>query len=185
MTAPVLSPQGIVIAVVFAVCMAALLIWMFRVPRPVSAEVAKVRRSLDFIRLILVPTTAAPYSERAVELACRLAQEHGAQLLLVYVVEVPRTLPLGAPLEQAEKDAAAALETARTVVSLHNLEADSLVQRARLAGDGIIAAAKDHRADLIVLGIGPHRPAAHLWGSTAEALLHRAPCEVIFDKLPD
>ena len=180
----VLAPPGIAIAVVFAVAIVVLMVWMFRVPRPIAEEVAKARRSLDVARLIVVPTIKAAYSERAVELACRLAQEQRAEILLVYVVEVPRTLPLSAPLEQAEQEAKAALETARAVVALHNLPVSTLVQRAREAGDGIITAAKDHRADLIVVGIGPHRGGSHLWGGTSETLLHRASCEVIFDKLP-
>jgi nucleotide-binding universal stress UspA family protein len=180
----VFAPQGIVIAVAFALAMIAVMAWMFHVPRPVAAEVAKARRSLDVARLILVPTIKAAYSERAVELACRLAQEQRAEILLVHVVEVPRTLPLGAPLEEADREAEASLQTAKAVVALHSLPAKTLVQRAREAGDGIITAAKDSRADLIVVGIGPHRGGHHLWGGTSETLLHRAPCEVIFDKLP-
>jgi nucleotide-binding universal stress UspA family protein len=181
----VLSPQGIVIAIVFAAAVGTVMIWMFRVPRPVSEDVAKARRSLDIARLILVPTIGAAYSQRGVELACRLAQEHGAEILLVYIVEVPRTLPLGAVLPEAEQEAEEALKTASEVVMLHNLPVDTYVQRAREAGDGIISAAKDRRADLIVMGIASRSHASHLWGRTADALLHRAPCEVIFDKLPE
>jgi len=178
-----MSATGVVIALLFMSAMALLLWWMFRVPPPVAAEVAKARRSLDVARLILVPTTGQPYSQRAVELACRLAQEHRAEIMLVYVVEVPRTLGLDAPLDPAEREAQQALETGREVVLLHNLPVRTMVRRAREAGDGIIAAARDHNADLIVMGIaGNHR--GHTWGRTAEALLHRAPCEVIFDRLP-
>lgn len=184
MSSVVLAPQGIAVAVVFTAAMVTVMVWMFRVPRPVSAEVAKARRSLDAARLILVATIKTDYAERAVELACRLAQEQRAEILLVYVIEVPRTLPLSAPLEQAEEEAKAALATAKAVVALHNLPVSALVQRAREAGDGLITAAKDHRADLMVVGIGPHRGGRHLWGGTSETLLHRAPCEVIFDKLP-
>jgi nucleotide-binding universal stress UspA family protein len=179
------SVVGIVIAVCFTAAMAALMLWMFRVPRPVSADVAQTRHALDVARVILVPTTGVPYSRRGVELACRLGQEQGAEILLVYVVEVPRTLPLEARLEQAEQEARVALQTAREVVELHDLPVRTLVQRARQAGDGVIAAAKDHRADLIVMGIAPRRHQARGWGRTAEALLQRAPCEVIFDRLPD
>jgi len=184
MTAPVHTAlAGIVLAAVFLVAMGAVMLWMFRVPRPVSLDVAKARRSLDLARVILVPTTGTGYSQRGVELACRLAQEQRAEILLAYVIEVPRTLQLGAPLPPAEQQAERALDTARQIVLLHNLPVHTLIQRARQAGDGIIAAAKDHHADLIVMGIaGNHH--GHTFGSTAEALLHRAPCEVIFDKLP-
>jgi len=181
----IVSSLGAVIAVAFACAIGSLLLWMFRVPKAVSADVAKARRSLDSATLILVPTVGTPYARRGVELACRLAQEQRAEILLVYVVEVPRTLPLGAALPQAEQEAEAALATANEVVVLHHLPVNTYVQRAREAGEGIISAAKDHRADLIVMGIGSRAQAAHLWGRTADALLHRAPCEVIFDKLPE
>ena len=179
------SLAGIVIAITFAVAMGALMIWMFRVPRAVSAEVARTRRSLDVARLVLVPTTGASYSQRGVELACRLAQEHGAEILLLYVIEVPRTLQLDMPLGRAEQEAREALETARQVVAMHNLPVRTLLWRAREASTGIIEAAKDYNADLIVLSIGPRRGPARGWGRTAEALLQRSPAEVIFDKLPE
>jgi nucleotide-binding universal stress UspA family protein len=179
------SVPGIVIAITFGVALSTIMLWMFRVPRAVSADVAKARRSLDMARLILVPTTGSAYSQRGVELACRLAQEQGASILLVCVIEVPRTLPLGAPLEQAEAEARSALDTAREVVALHNLPVRSIVQRARTAGDGIVAAATDHRADLIVTGLASRGEHGHPgWGHTADILLHRASCEVIFDRVP-
>jgi nucleotide-binding universal stress UspA family protein len=120
-----------------------------------------------------------------VELACRLAQEHQAEIILVYVIEVPRTLPLNMPLERAEADARDALNTARQVVELHNLPVRTVIRRARQAADGIIAAAREHGADIIVLGLGSRRDRVHGWGRTAEELLHRAEAEVIFDRVPD
>jgi len=136
-------------------------------------------------RLILVPTTGSDYSQRGVELACRLAQEQGAAILLVYVIEVPRTLELGTPLPNAEQEAREALKTGQQVVELHALPVRTIVQRARAAGDGIIAVAKDHHADLIVTGLAARGEHGHAgWGRTADALLHRAPCEVIFDRVP-
>ena len=179
------SALGVAIAIVFACAMVTLLVWMFRVPRPVRAEVARARHALDVARVILAPTTSAPYSQRGVELACRLAQEQQAEVLLVNVIEVPRTLPLGMPLREAERQAQEALDTARDVVVLHGLPVRTLIQRARGAADGIIAAAQENHADLIVVSVGPRRGALRLWGSTAEALFNRAPCEVIFDKLPE
>ena len=179
------SPLGIIIAATFAVAMAALLAWMFRVPRPVAEEVARARHALDAARLILVPTTGTPYSQRGVEFACRLAQEQEGEILLVYVIEVPRSLQLDMPLRQADEDARAALETAREVVAMHDLPVRTVVRRAREAGTEIIEAAKEHKADLIVLSIGPRKGAGHRWGRTAEALLQRSPVEVIFDKMPE
>jgi len=178
------STTGLLLALGFVVVIGGVLLWMFRLPRPVTPEVARARRSLDAARLVLVPTNGTEYAERAIELACRLALEQEAAILLVHVIEVPRTLPLGAPLPEAERHAAEVLTRACDIVSLHNLQSKAIVQRARDAGSGVLAAARDERADLIVMGLKSHYHSGLLWGHTPEVLLHRAPCEVIFDKTP-
>ena len=180
------SPLGIVIAVVFLVAMVGLLRWMFRVPRPVREEVARAHRAPDILRRILVATIGTFESQRAVELACRLGHEQQAEIILVYVVEVPRTLGLGASLPGVEEKAREALDTAAEIVRLHGLEPRPIVWRARLSGDGVIAAARDNNADIIVIGVGPRRSrVTGGWGRTSDVLLQRAPCEVVFDKLPE
>jgi len=180
------SVVGTVLAAVFAGALVALLLWMLRVPRPVSAEIARAVRSVGAVRTILVPILEAYYSERAVELASRLGQMQKAAIVVGYVVEVPRTLSLGVPLPQVEDLAARALERAKTIVEMHALEAETEVIRARDAGEGIARAARDHDVDLIVLGISPG--SGFVEGSTArvaESLLRQAPCEVIIDRLAE
>jgi nucleotide-binding universal stress UspA family protein len=124
-----------------------------------------------------------PYSEKGIELACRLGHEQKAELVLTYVLEVPRILPLNARMPEAETKAQEALERAREIVSLHGLGAQTLIERAREAGEGIIRAAKDQGVDAIVLGIRPRLSLGQdLLGRTTDILLRRAPCEVIIDK---
>jgi nucleotide-binding universal stress UspA family protein len=126
-----------------------------------------------------------PHSERGVELACRLGLEQKAEIILVYVLEVPRTIPLGTPLPEDEAKAQESLSRAQAIVRLHNLSAIPHIERAREAVEGIIRVAKDYEADLIVLGIRPRVSAAEdVLGRTSDALLRRAPCEVIVNKLP-
>lgn len=178
-----LSLIGILLAAIFAVSLGGLIWWMLQVPAPVSAEVAKARTSISYFQHILVPTVGAPYSEKGIELACRLGHEQKAKIVLTYVLEVPRTLPLDALLLEAECKAAEALERAKEIVVLHGLEATTRVERAREAGEGIIRAAKDQGADVIVMGIRPRIGLAQdLLGRTTDTLLRRAPCEVIVDK---
>jgi nucleotide-binding universal stress UspA family protein len=183
--APVqVSALGTIVAAGFAAALAALLLWMLRVPRPVSAEVARAVHSVGAVRTILVPILEAYYSERAVELACRLGQFQKASIRLSYIVEVPRTLSLGVPLPTVEEQAAASLERAKQIVSMHDLRVDGEIVRAREAGEGIARAARDNDVDLVVLGISPG--SGLLEGSTAraaESLLRQAPCEVIIDRL--
>jgi len=181
---PVFSWQGIVIAVAFATAMGGLLLWMFRLPVQVSAEAAKMRRSLYGARRIMVPVVEAPYSGHAVELACRLGHEQKAEIVLVHVVEVPMTLPLGVPLPAAQEAADRVLNTAKEIVALHGLTASTHIERAREAGHGIVRAARDQGVDLIVMGVSPGPGSAETVGRTGAVLLRRAHCEVLLDRTP-
>lgn len=187
MTGPLhVSFLGAVLAAAFAIPMAALLLWMLRVPRPVPQEVARAVRSVGAVQTILVPILEHYYSERAVELASRLGQMQKARILLGYVVEVPRTLSLGVPLPTVEEQATRALAQAKTIVKMHALEAKAEIIRAREAGEGIARVARDRGVDLIVLGISPE--AGLTEGSAArcaEGLFRHAPCEVIIDRLAE
>lgn len=177
---------GGMLAATFAISMAALLLWMLRVPRPVSQEIARAVRSVGAVRTIFVPILEAYYSARAVELACRLGQEQKAKILLGYIVEVPRTLSLGVSLPKVEERGRHALEQAREIVEAHHLSAATEIVRAREAGEGINRTAQDHDVDLIVLGISPG--AGFVEGSServAESLFRHAPCEVIIDRLAE
>ncbi len=187
MTGPLhVSVVGAVLATGFAAAMATLILWMLRLPRAVSPEVARAVRSVGAVRTILVPILEAYYSERAVELASRLGQDQKAKILLGYIVEVPRTLSLGVPLPDAEEAGKRALNQAKQIVALHALEAEAEVVRAREAGEGIGRLARDYDVDLIVLGISPD--SGFIEGSTArvaESLFRHAPCEVIIDRLAE
>lgn len=158
--------------------------WMLRLPRRVSAEAARERGRLGEERLILVPIAGSADSPQGMELACEIAAERRAGILLLYVIEVPLTVPLGATLEQAEGEAGAALEAAREFIARHRVPVSTLIWRDRQLGTGTLAVARDYRADLIVMGVGPRQEREHPgWGRIADRLLHRAPCEVIVDRL--
>ena len=180
------SPLGIIIAVVFFFSIGGILWWMLHPPPQIKPEVAKARRSVEALKRILVPTSGMPYSERGIELACRLGAEHQAEIVLTYVLEIPRTLPLDAPMPEAEEKANQALNRGKEIVELHHLPPVLLVERAREAGEGIIRAAKDNQVDVIVVGMRTDlRGAQSLWGRTSDILIRKAPCEVILDKLPE
>ncbi|HET7265821.1 MAG TPA: universal stress protein [bacterium] len=177
---------GSTLAAAFAAAMAALLFWMLRLPRPVSAEIARAVRSVGAVRTIFVPILESYYSARAVELASRLGEEQKATILLGYVVEVPRTLSLGVALPNVEQRGRHALDRAGEIVATHHLQSTAEVIRAREAGEGIARTARDHDVDLIVLGISPQT--GFVEGSTervAESLFRNAPCEVIIDRLAE
>src|SRR5512136_263851 len=96
---------GGLLASVFAVSMGVLLWWMLHVPRAIPQAAAKARRAVGAIKRVLVPTSGTVYSERGIELACRLGEEQKAEIYLINVIEVPRTLPMEAPMPEAESRA--------------------------------------------------------------------------------
>lgn len=182
---PAVNPLGAVIAFFFVAALTTVLWWMLHPPVQIPAAAAKARRSVFAVKKILVPTVGLPYSERGVELACRLGDEQEAEILLVYVIEVPRTMPLGIPLPEAEKTAFEALERAQSIVTIHGLRSQRVVQRARLAGEEIARIARDTDMDMIVVGIRPEAGLrGELLGRTSDIILRHSPCEVLIDKLP-
>ena len=175
---------GGLLAFFFAASMGTLLWWMLHVPRAIPQAAAKARRAVGAIKRVLVPTSGTVYSERGIELACRLGEEQKAEIYLIHVIEVPRTLPLEAPLPDAEIKAGDVIKRGEEIVILRGLPVKGEVKRGRVAGEEIIRAAKDYEADLIVMGIRSEiRMAQEILGRTSDLVLRRAPCEVILDKL--
>ena len=175
---------GVLLGILFVFSMGTLLWWMLHVPRPVPLAAAKARRAVGAIKKILVPTSGNLYSERGIELACRLGEEQKAEIYLINVLEIPRTLPLGAPMLEAEAKAEGIIKEGEAIVTLRGLQVKGEVRRGRVAGEEIIRAAKDWDADLIVMGIrSTIRMAQEVFGHTCDLVVRRAPCEVIVDKL--
>ena len=174
---------GLILALFFTVSLSWIMWWMLHPPPIVSRDVAKARRSVDAIKRILVPTHGMPYSDRGVELACRLGAEQNAEIVLTYILEVPRTLPLGAEIPREEKKAKDALDRAESIVNVHGLQVIRKIERAREAAEEIIRSAKEYDVDIIVMGVRPRlNPAQMVIGRTTDILLRRAHCEVIIDR---
>jgi len=127
------------------------------------------------------------YSERAVELACRLAGgPHPAKIVLINIIEVPRTMPLAIPLPAIELLGKTAIADGLTIVKRHGLIGESTTVRSREAGEGIARAAMDFDADLIVLGVRENRGMIDtIFTRTTTLLLQRAPCEILVDFVPE
>src|SRR5947209_5935435 len=178
-----LSPVGLTIAVAFSAALAGTLGWMLRVPPPAPRGATSTLRSVEAIRKVLVPILDLGASVRAVELAARLNQGHKAEMLIVYVHEIP----LQAPLVMPEKDPRIqrALAAAAFIATQHAIEPRTRVNVARQAGHRIVEIAREENADLIVMGIShQNRPNESPLGRVAEHVVRNAPCEVVVDRVP-
>ncbi|MDQ3729431.1 MAG: universal stress protein [Actinomycetota bacterium] len=148
---------------------------------------------------ILVPIFGTRLDDDIVGTAGRLAASVGragdqARLRIVFVIDLPLTVPLTSPPPRDRIDAAnAALERARLVAEEYDtVDAQETVVRARSVGAGIVQASREMGAEMIVMGaeppskirggailggIGGHRPAEI--GPVTEYVLSRAPCRVL------
>ncbi len=134
-------------------------------------------RALGY-RSLLVPLADNVETEKALDVACRLAAEHGALLTAVAVVEVSPLLPLDAHMHAEEADAKRLLARAKAVGDSYGVVVAGRLVRARDAGEAVVAAARDAGCEVIVIG-SPRRRGSRLLGKTAETVLKRASCRVM------
>ena len=179
----VLSPLGIALAVAFAAGLAGTLGWMLRVPPPAPRGATTTVRSVQAIRKVLVPIIDLGASIRAVELAARVNQGHKAQMIIVYVHEIPLQSPLVIP--DRDPRVQKALDAAAFLAMQHAIEPDTRVAAARQAGHRIVEIAREEGVDLIVMGISyQYRPNEGTLGRIADHVIRDAPCEVLIDRVP-
>jgi len=137
------------------------------------------------VTTLLVPIVANMELTYGAELAARLSRGSKADIRLVYFMEVPRTLPLNAPLVEEEQNAQKMLREAVESAKQEGAAASEHVERVRDAGEGILAAAKTYQVDMLVLGAtsepleGEQHEEFHL---LVDTLIHRAPCQVIIGR---
>jgi len=157
---------------------------------------------------ILVPVFGTELDDDIVATAGRLAaaEQEGdgevdeTHLAIVYVLEVPLTLPLDAELPQEQEDKALrAIERAREVgEEYEDVKVTASVTRARDVGAGIVEAARRGGVEAIVVGAEPPskiRGGATLGGISAakpaeigaatEYVLKKAPCRVLLTAPPE
>jgi basic amino acid/polyamine antiporter, APA family len=173
----------------------------------VTAEaLTKKTPAIEFER-ILVPIFGTELDDDIVATAGRLAAADedrsdelpGARLDVIYVVEVPMTLPLDAPLPPEREEAARqALKRAKEVgEEYESVEVHTELLPARSIGAGIVEMARRTAAEAIVMGgepptkirggavlggIGTARPDEV--GAATEYVLKKAPCRVLLTAPP-
>jgi nucleotide-binding universal stress UspA family protein len=138
------------------------------------------------IRTVLHPTDFSDYSDYAFRLACSLARDYGARLVVLHVATPPMVdyaegvIP---PEPAGYKD--------QLRERLHQLQAGDpkvRVEHRLVEGDAateILQVAGETRCDVIVVGThGRTGLGRMLMGSVAEQVVRKAPCPVLTVKVP-
>jgi nucleotide-binding universal stress UspA family protein len=133
---------------------------------------------------ILHPTDFSENSEFAFRLACSLARDYNARLVLLHAIPPPMIIYAGGPVpaetwpsieEVKEKLRQLEGQAHRVRVEAQVMEGDPV--------DMILRAAEETHSDMIVMGThGRTALARLLLGSVAEGVIRKAPCPVLTAK---
>jgi universal stress protein A len=141
------------------------------------------------IKTILHPTDFSDCSQGALRVACSLARDHGARLIVLHVTSLPDLgykgfgLP-GSPLQAEEY----LTKVRQDLERVQPPEPQVPFERRLEEGDPvteILRVAAETDASLIVMGTHGQTGLRHvLLGSVAEQVVRRAPCPVLTLKTP-
>ncbi|MCC6703918.1 MAG: universal stress protein [Thermomicrobiales bacterium] len=143
---------------------------------------------LEKLRRVIAPLNGTQGDARLLEALASLCVRGASRIVLVYVVEMPMTLPLDAEvpaqLDRGERVLARAEVTLRT--SLQGADAIVMTEllQARSAGPAICDTAADHDAHLIVMATqNRHHHGTISYGTSVDHVLKHASAEVIVIRL--
>ena len=131
------------------------------------------------LQRVLVPVSGSELDEEMVRLAAATAKRAGAQLIIVYVIVVRRTLPLDVELEDEVRKGEAVLDRAERAAEEFEVEFTSELLQARATGPAIVDEATERGADLIVMGVTYRKRFGEFYlGQTTPYVLKNAACRV-------
>jgi nucleotide-binding universal stress UspA family protein len=157
----ILASGGIQVTLTGALCalsIAALvgstLWWMLHPPESYVQRIA-LQAEHDFERLVgslMVVFSPEIDSSHMMALAVKLARGERSELLVLYVIEVPYTLPPDAEMALEERSALDALGAAETIANRSHVAVRTETVKARSTKQAVLDVAKRERALLIILG---------------------------------
>jgi nucleotide-binding universal stress UspA family protein len=149
-----ISTEGLSAALATFLAVTLTLWWMLHPPKTKADIAAKnAERTLrEQLGTVIVVFSSEIHSEHMMVLASRLARGQKSELLAVYVIEVPFTLPTNAVMEEEDRVALDALASAEAIGKRNGVEVRTEVVHHRQTAQAVLDVAKRERADLIILG---------------------------------
>jgi nucleotide-binding universal stress UspA family protein len=182
MTLIPVHPVGVFIGIAIVAIIVATIYWMLHPPTSRADIVAaSAEQALqEMVGSIIVVFAEEIHSEHMMVLAARLARRERAELLAVFVIEVPLILPQGAQMPDEDRRAYHVLATAEVIAQHHGVHIRTEVVHARQVGGAVVDLAKREGANLIVLG--SYREGKYTGaplGRAIEEIASRALCDVL------
>jgi len=176
------DPLGIIVGVAIIAAISSTLYTMVHAPSSRTEIIAAhaAEQAQEITGVILVVFSSHIHSEVLMALAVRMAKGRQAQLVAIYIIEVPLTLPIDAELPEEERAALEVLTAAEAIGRKAGLEIITRTIRDRQAGPAVIAAAREENASLIVMGTyREHRYAGAPMGQAIEYVLGQTETDVL------
>lgn len=175
-------PVGAFIGIFILLSISATIYWMLHPPSSKADLVAeRAEQALEeMVGSIIVVFSEDIHSEHMMVLAARLARREKAELLAVYVIEVPLILPQGAHMPDEDRIGYDALATAEVIAQHNGVHIRAELIHARQVGSAVVDLAKRESANLLVLGSyreGKYSGAP--LGRAIEDIASRAQCDVL------
>ncbi len=175
-------PTGVVIGLLVVVAVTSTIYWMLHPPQTRADVEAKQAETVlkKMVGSIIVVFSEDIHSEHMMVLAARLARRGRADLLAVYVIEVPLILPEGAEMPDEDRAGFDMLATAEVIAQHQDVHLRTDVLHARSVSAGVLDLAKRENANLIVLG--SYREGKYTGaplGRAIEEIATRAKCDVL------
>jgi nucleotide-binding universal stress UspA family protein len=177
-----LAPSGILAAVIILASVVSILTWMLHPPKSqvekmATETTAELKRMVGSMMVVFSPEIN---SSHMIALAVKLARGERSELLAVYVIEVPLTLPPDAEMADEERAALDALGAAETLANSSNVTLHTQIVKVRSTKEAVLGIAKREKADLIILGsyLEGRYSGARL-GGTIQDIAAEAKCDVL------
>jgi nucleotide-binding universal stress UspA family protein len=133
------------------------------------------------IKDIVVPVDGSHPSLDALALACGLAKRTKATVYAVYVIEVARTMPLDAEMDEQARRGETVLQEAEKYADELDYQISGELLQARDAGHAIVDEAAERAVSAIIMGVSYTTGTAGEFelNGDAQYVLKNAPCQVI------
>ncbi len=148
--------------------------------RPGEASTGEAR-----IKRILVPVEGAAPDEESLRLACSQAKRDRAEVVVLYVIEVRRNLPIDAEVGDELERGERVLEDLVHLSQQWGCHVETDLVQAREAGPAIVGEVVERHVDLVMMGV-PYREKFGTFQAEPRAIfvLEHAPCRVCLVRDP-
>jgi nucleotide-binding universal stress UspA family protein len=173
---------GALIAVLIVFAISSTIWWMLHPPASFIQKLAR-EATTELVRMvgsIVVVFSPDILSSHMMALAAKLARGERSELLAIYVIEVPYSLPPDAEMALEERAALDALGAAESIATASGVSLRTEIIKSRSTKQAVLDLAKRERANLIILGSfreGKYTGAP--LGRTIEEIAADAKCDVL------